>query len=261
MSLLHKIKYCFKFKDLYLAPIAVENIINWPDYFIDFLSMTRKKMIVFKMKNSLKYLVRANTWDRGVITRIHLADEYNINQLSLSPESTVIDIGAHIGIFSVFVSKKAKKIFAFEPVSENFDLLKQNIQLNNLEDKINIFNVAVSDKKETLKIYLSKINTAGHSIYKNSDEYTYAQTVTLQEIFDKNSIEICDLLKIDTEGSEYKILFGLPQNYFKRIKRIHLEHHKIISTDKRYTRDYLKRLLEDKGFNISIDNHIMFAYK
>ena len=65
MSLIPKLKYCFKFKDLYLAPLAVKNIVNWPIYFIDFLSLNRGKFTIFKMKNSLKYLVRANTWDRG----------------------------------------------------------------------------------------------------------------------------------------------------------------------------------------------------
>lgn len=254
-------KYCFKLKDLYLAQEAIKNIINWPEYFLDFFSLSMNKLIVFKMQNSLKYLVRAKTWDRGVITRIHLADEYNTNQLSFPSDSLVIDIGAHIGIFSVYISKKANRVFAYEPVPENYELLKQNIKLNNLQNKVNIFNLAVSDHREKLRIYLSKFNTAGHSEYKNGGNYLDVEAISLKDIFDVHNLYNCDFLKIDAEGAEYKILFGLPIEYFKRIKRIHLEHHKIESGIDDYNPSSLKKLLEENGFRVIINGHILLADK
>jgi FkbM family methyltransferase len=260
-SFLIKMKYCFKIKDLYLAWEAMKKIINWPEYFLDFFSLSMGKFTVFKMCDSLKYLVRAKTWDRGIITRIHLADEYNINELFLPSDSVVIDIGAHIGIFSVYISKKACRVFAYEPIPENYYLLKQNIKLNNLEKKVNIFNLAVSDRKEKLKIYLSEFNTAGHSEYKNNNSYVEVEAISLKDILDFNNFYNCDLLKIDVEGAEYKILFGLPKEYFKRIKCIRLEHHKIESGIDNYNLFSLKNLLEKNGFNVIIDDHILFADK
>ena len=261
MSLIPKLRHCFRIRDLYLVPIAVRKIINWPIYFIDYLSLNRQKFTIFKMKNSLNYLVRANTWDRGVITRIHLADEYDINTLSLPPDSVVIDIGAHIGIFSVFVSNKAKKIFAFEPVLENFELLRENIKLNNLEHKVRSFNLAVSNNEQGLKIFFSSINTAGHSVYGNGHKYANVKSITLKQIFDDNDIKSCELLKIDAEGSEYRILLNLPDIYFDRIQRIRLEYHKIKTDEQNYNCEFLINFLKDKGFTTSLREHLLFAHK
>ncbi|MDD5617541.1 MAG: FkbM family methyltransferase [Candidatus Omnitrophica bacterium] len=259
MSLLIKFKQCFKSKDLYLVKEVIKNVINWPVYFLDFFSLVTNKTLIFYMKNSLKYMVRAKTWDRGIITRVHLADDYNLNQLSLRTNSIVIDIGAHIGIFSTFISSKAGKIYAYEPVPDNYKLLEENIKLNNLEYKVKPFNFAISDKKENLKIFLSEINTAGHSIYCDSKNYIEAAAKTLAEVFDENNIDQCDLLKIDCEGCEYQILFGLPKDYFSKIKRIYLEYHEFKSSDAAYNHESLIKLLKDNGFSVTQKETILFA--
>ena len=173
----------------------------------------------------------------------------------------VIDIGAHIGIFLIYISKKVKKIFAYEPVPENFSILEQNIKLNRLDNKTKIFNLAVSDSNADSKIYFSQINTAGHSIYEKNDKYVTIKSITLKNIFDNNNIESCDLLKIDTEGSEYRILLNLPKAYFDRIKKIHLEHHKFDTGNPNYNCEFLSKFLKAKGFNVVIKDHILLAHK
>ncbi len=136
-------------------------------------------------------------------------------------------------------------------------MLLKNIKINNLTDVIKPFNYAVFDKKEKIKIYISKHNTGGHSIYCKSNKDIEVFTITLKEIFENNDISKCDLLKIDTEGSEYKILYGLPKNYFTKIKRIHLEYHDI--NKEKYNHNYLMQFLLKNGFKLIHELGYLFA--
>ena len=64
-------------------------------------------------------------------------DYYGLEQIRLSPEDTVIDIGANVGMFSIYVKKKfGCKVIAFEPTSFQLGLLKDNVELNNLGDRL-----------------------------------------------------------------------------------------------------------------------------
>jgi len=264
MSFIIDLKNSLRIRNSYLIFEAIKKIKNWPLYFLDFLFLVPKKHIVYYLRNGYKYLVRARTGDRGIMTTICLVDEYKMNQLFLSKDSIVIDIGANIGIFSVAVSSCAGKVFAFEPVKDNFDLLIENIKLNKLIGKIIPFNYAVSDKNEKLKIYLFSYNRGSHSIYAKGKRFEEVKAITLREVFDDNKIDKCDLLKIDAEGCEYKILFGLPDNYFYKIKRIYLECHNLnnLSSDEermKFNSKYLKNFLISKGFKVINERNCFFA--
>jgi FkbM family methyltransferase len=151
------------------------------------------------MRDSLKYYVRAKTTDRGIVETVVIKDEYKLRKLNLR-NSTIIDIGGQNGYFSVFASKYAHNIYIYEPIPDNFKIILKNIDLNNLSDKVHPFNLAVSDKEETLKIFLSKNNTGGHSIYGQGNNFIEFKAVTLSKIFEKNKIEKCDLLKMDVKA-------------------------------------------------------------
>lgn len=148
----------------------------------------------------------------------------------------------------------------YEPIPENYKLMLKNIELNNLNKKIFPFNLAVSNKKETIKMFLSH-DTTGHSTVKKEEKYLEVQTTTIKEIFDKNKIERCDLLKIDIEGGEYEILYNLSDAYFKMINKICMEVHDI--DDSANNLKNLVPFLESKGFELTVRDddktHILFA--
>ena len=58
----------------------------------------------------------------------------------VSASDVVVDIGAHIGTFTVGAAKRAMngRVFAIEPVPENFDLLQENVRVNNRENVVTI---------------------------------------------------------------------------------------------------------------------------
>jgi len=210
------------------------------------------------MRDGKTFILRTGTVDRGVITSVLLADEYDIRNLQLPKSATVVDIGANIGVFSILVSSKAGRVFSYEPVKENFELLRKNIGLNALSRRITPFNLAVTENSaDTVKIFLSGYNQAGHSIYGRGNRHEEARSTTLQEILDSNSIEICDFLKIDAEGAEYEILYSLPARYFKRIKIVFFEYHDkycsgYIKGYKNYNRKDLKAYLEKQGYRVKV---------
>ncbi|PIN99119.1 MAG: hypothetical protein COT90_01185 [Candidatus Diapherotrites archaeon CG10_big_fil_rev_8_21_14_0_10_31_34] len=147
-----------KLKDYFLGLNIFLTVENWKEYYFDCKNKSKEKFITYNLKSGLKIITRTKTKDRDIFAEIFFGNEYFTKDLVLSEKAVVFDVGAHIGIFSVFISQKAEKVFSFEPVLENFNLLKQNIELNKLENKVFPFNSAVSNKKEK-KVFLSIILT------------------------------------------------------------------------------------------------------
>lgn len=238
------LRIAIKMRNINFALKTVLNVKNWKDYFIDIYGEPKEKTIY--CCNGKKYITRSKTKDRDIFAEIVLGNEYFTDEFVLSKNSIVFDIGAQIGVFSVFVSDKAGKVFSFEPVPENFKLLKENIKLNRLQN-VFAFNLAVSDKKSKQKIFLSKNNTGGHSVFGKGD-FIEAQTTTLQEITEKNAPEKIDLMKMDIEGAEYSIIFGLSEKTIQKIERIVMECHDLPG----FNRNPAKMIsfLKKKGFKV-----------
>jgi len=235
-----------KFRNIFFAAKVVLFVKNRKDYFYDIYCKNKKGKIIYEVKDK-KYLTRAKTKDRDIFAEIVLGNEYFTNEIELNEKSVVFDVGAQAGIFSVFISDKAGKVFSFEPVPQNFELLEENIRLNVLEKKVKTFNLAVSGKKGKEKIFLSENNSGGHSVY-GKGKFVEAQTITLKDVFEENKLEECDLLKMDVEGAEYDIFYSLEEKYVRKIKRIAMECHKIDSEKKNTA--FLVKFLRTKGFKV-----------
>ncbi len=178
-----------------------------------------------------KFYVRNNV-DKYIIDEIWKNNEYSMfPDFDIKKDDVVIDIGANVGAFTVYASLLAKEVFAFEPEKENYEMLRKNIQLNSLKN-VNLFNSVVSSVSGRIKLYLTNI-PCSYGIFKMGNSLADAdvKSVTLKEIFDSNKITRCNLLKIDTEGSEYDILASLPKEYFGLIDRIVLEYHDVLMAD------------------------------
>lgn len=252
------IKY-LKVRNILLFFRTIFFVKNWIDYFMDMFGVISKKHVIYRTRDGLKYLARTKTTDRSIVNSVAIQDEYQLEQLGLQ-NATIIDLGGQNGYFSVFASKYAKEIFTFEPIPENYNNILKNVQLNHLEHIVKPVNLAVSDKEEKIKIYLSN-NTGGHSIYYGaSGQFHEISTTTLPNIFDDNHIEHCHLLKMDIEGSEYNILYSLPDEYFSKIDHIRMEVHEIDKEQNNHR--CLINYLKQKNYDIIFfENHILFAKK
>ena len=227
---------------------VIKLIKNWPIYLTDYMGLRKRKYVKYKLRNGINYKVRGGSTDRFIINEIWLHNSYTPKGFEIKSSDIVVDIGAHIGIFTVLAAKKAYngKVFCFEPVKENESLLIENIKLNNLSNVI-VRNKAVSNKKGKLKIYISKSKNKGqNSIYKlaETQEVEEVEKISFKDFLKK--VEKIDFLKMDCEGSEYPIFYSLEKKELFKIKKISLEYHNYGSRNG----EDLRKFLEKNGFKV-----------
>ena len=107
-----------------------------------------------------------------------------------------VDVGAHIGVWACELARRFKEVWAFEPCRENFDCLRANVR-----EQAHILNVALGDQERMCDMALSEGGNSGmwHIIPGDAVEMHTLNSYTLDEV---------DLLKIDVEGFEDKVLMG-----------------------------------------------------
>jgi len=118
--------------------------------------------------------------------------------------------------------QKGKLAFLHSEWALNFELLKENVRMNNLSNII-LYNNAITDKNDKVKVYLNN-DSAANSIYGDGENYEEISTLSLSKILDENMNEkIC--LKLDCEGAEYEIIELLSKNYLQKIEKTVIEYH------------------------------------
>jgi FkbM family methyltransferase len=172
----------------------------------------------------------------------------------------VIDIGAHIGAFSLLATSLSREalVYAYEPNVDNFRLLQRNIELNEggHANRIRPRRAAVWSHPGRGKLFLSPASSEGHSFYPlGSGPAEEVDCVTLSAILDSEGVDTCDFLKIDCEGAEYEILASTPSAHLHRIKRMSIECHDVpgrSGTD-------LASLLGREGFDVQVIEYPLFS--
>ncbi len=141
------------------------------------------------------------------------------------PGANVIDIGAHIGLFSIIASKivgDGGKVYAFEPSPTTHAFLQQTIKLNKAENSIQTFKNAVSSKAGTTKFYISDdvVDNSNSLVSYLDDRKLKGIDIVLTTVDDfvaEKKIKQLSFIKIDVEGAEYDTLRGA-ENTFKILR-------------------------------------------
>jgi FkbM family methyltransferase len=123
----------------------------------------------------------------------------------------VVDIGAHIGMYTILAAEKVGKtgkVVAIEPELKNYKQLTENIDLNGLKNII-FENIALADYNGSGKLYLGSFSES-HSLIVPEDKNSYIEVPvkTLDNLLEELNIKKVDIIKIDTEGAEVPILKG-----------------------------------------------------
>lgn len=223
------------------------------DRLCNFVGLRRKTVVA----NGFTVRVRRLSYDERFVQNVLLGQDYTPDGFEIHESDVVIDIGGNIGTFALLASKHAPrgKVFTFEPNTENYELLLQNIALNNATNIIPI-RAAVSGSSGAASLKLFCSSEGGlHSILQDRmsdpNRYELVDSVTLKAIFDQHDIQRCHFLKLDCEGAEYDILYNLPIEYFARIDKIAMEYHGDKDAQKRREQsNALVSFLEKSGFRI-----------
>lgn len=202
---------------------------------LTYLGDPNKKIVSVVTKSGTKVYMRRGTLDKSMFWETWRWNFYKDPNLEIKKGDTIVDIGAQIGIFSLYAAEKIGrkgKIFAYEPMPDNFQILLKNIEKNHLSN-VYVFNKGVWKKAGKKRLYVYGLNTGGHSIYNAvSDKFIEMSTVTLSDIVKK--VGKINTLKIDVEGAEYDILLDTPKDVFKNIDNIVLEYHDYLADNHNY---------------------------
>jgi len=132
------------------------------------------------------------------------------NFLKLGKGETFIDIGAHVGKYTIAVAKAAKdscRVVAIEPAPKNYATLLRNIRLNGLSNVIPL-NIACWKKPCNIKLYIAN-DSEGYSTKVTKGDYVLVRARTLDAVVKDLGIESIALIKIDVEGAELEVLQGM----------------------------------------------------
>lgn len=155
-----------------------------------------------------------------------VATAYNLDVIDFEPGDVVIDIGAHVGVVSIYLAKKHPEISitAYEPTAANYERLVRNIEANGVKNVKPIKMAFTGDGREITLSGDPSINTGGMSAFTTPNGHSQtAVSTTLNSLF-ANGIERVKLLKIDCEGAEYEILQGAG-DLLKRVDHLRGEFH------------------------------------
>lgn len=178
----------------------------------------------------MSIITRDGTMDSAVVAEID-SDVYGCSNL-LRPGDVVFDVGAYIGDFSSYVSRACPciKVYAFEPIKRNFEMLKKNAP----DDAVLLPYAIVGNNRDVVIFDFGDESSACHSVYdmgcSNSVE-THVQGRTLESIMNEYNVDNIRFLKLDCQGAEYDIIYHCPAETLKMVDYIGLEVHEHIANN------------------------------
>lgn len=182
---------------------------------------------------------------------------------SIKKDEVLWDIGANIGIYSLFAASKKISTYSFEPFPGNYYLLSKNIEINEYSNYISAFCIAFSEKTGIDEFYMEDtgLGTAEHSFSVQTDwrgeekQYKNSQKVigfSIDDFIQYFHPEFPNHLKIDVDGIEDSVLFGAKKTLNdKRLKSILIE----LDVSRAGYYEGVKQFLADSGFTLTSKRH------
>lgn len=192
--------------------------------------------------------------DESVVAEIFQWREYKAAEEIIRKSSLpILDVGAHIGIFSLYVRalNDAVKIYALEPEKINFALLLKNISVNKLEN-VKACKVALAGRSGVRELALEPDSINHHILPIDAKDLTEGvrtekvSALSFADFLVMNHISAVGLMKMDIEAGEYEIFENLAEEDFTCIYNIFLEYH---DYDGRSYRE-IETILREHGFGV-----------
>lgn len=212
------------------------------------------KITIKEVNGSLMFLDLADSglctdlFTRG-IREIHHTD-FMLKSGVLGKGDVILDIGSNIGYYALLEAKLVGDkglVYAIEPVSASFEVLKENVMLNKYIN-IKLFKIALGDVNEVSEIYVTEKRNL--SSLRKCEKTVYSEKVNVKTVDsflqDKKTP---NLIRMDVEGYEYNIIKGAQKILEENIKII-MELHEGLMTQRQMKEMF--GILKTHGFNIYI---------
>ena len=169
--------------------------------------------------------------------------DYFVNRIR-EPESTkifikflrgingdVLDVGAHIGYYALIEARYSRgHVYACEPNPWSYKLLRANIHINGLEDRVRMYNVALGDRNQIIKFIVDKQSNLSR-VDPNASRNIRVRMTTVDDLFKDTQISY---IRMDVEGYELKILQGARKT-LENVSGLFIEVHPQLMKDYGYT--------------------------
>jgi FkbM family methyltransferase len=175
------------------------------------------KLLPYRPRFSTKEIVQCVVRDNLFLTHLESSSSpelvmrnYESLSSSIREDDVVLDVGAHVGAFSVMSGKKLNKglVISFEPNPDIYQLLKLNVYLNGLRNVVPV-NIAVADYCGKAELSVLGDPAAGYLSPDISGAETFkVQVRTIDDFCLERGIDRVAFIKIHAEGSEIAILKG-----------------------------------------------------
>ncbi len=238
----------------------------------------------FRMPNGMTVATLSDFQAAMGYQEIYQDEVYLRHGIELKDGACVLDVGANVGFFSLYVHQKCRqpRVFAFEPMPPTFATLSANVDLYGLD--VRLFQNGVADRpgrseftfypnapglsgrfagtdedrEETRSIVLDWLERSGGpeltpgqveeamEEHLRTERFT-VELITLSDFLRAQGIERVDLLKIDTEKSEMDVLSGIRDEDWPRIDQVVLEVHG------REMLEAVSELLTSRGYRLESD--------
>jgi len=163
-----------------------------------------------------------NSW--APFYEVFIKNSYESDLVKLDKNDVVLDLGANIGMFSLFAAKKVKKIYSVEPLPETYYNLTQNLKhFSNVET----FNNAIFSKGGEIEFNKNEVSGASSIFNKQHNfETVSVNAITFQDFISNNNIDRINYLKIDIEGAEFDLFENITEQFLENnIDKIFMEVH------------------------------------
>ena len=162
------------------------------------------------------YLMELRVGDPGVSRALALFGsreelETEVVRREIRPGMVVLDLGANIGYYTLLAASlvgPSGKVYAIEPFPDNLSLLRRNIALNGLSDRVETFSLAVADRSGRAALHLGAANNLHTLVGADAERGTIeVPTTTLSDFLaDKPPV---DFIRMDIEGGECQVFDGM----------------------------------------------------
>ena len=122
--------------------------------------------------------------------------------------STVIDVGANIGLSTILLARTAERVIAFEPSPPNVAFLRRNLERNEIKN-VEIHAAAVSSEPGMLRFHVAQFGAGSHVVTMGHVSGNTIDTVDVPAVtLDGTDLPLIAFIKIDAEGHEPNVLAG-----------------------------------------------------
>ncbi|MBT2562809.1 FkbM family methyltransferase [Pedobacter sp. ISL-68] len=169
-----------------------------------------------------KIYLRKNTSDIGVFQEIFIDQNYQA-LLALKDHNIVVDAGANIGLFALYILKEHPnaQLFCIEPEDSNYEMLKKNTAGY---PHITILKRGLWNCETYLKFIDLKASKWAFQLTESTNNNYDIHGISIADIYRDFNLGHIDILKIDIEGSE-KELFEKSTSWLSKVKNLIIETH------------------------------------